>query len=176
MFDEVSKKMEKRRCQIVKLKNYEPAEIKFNDNFDGNVPYSRTIEETIDLHLDYPINIIVNGTSGNLEIFHNETKCEVQYNNFTEDNETFYNGIYSYQKFDGYSIFIVNIKSEGKKNGICDYRLWFDNTKNIFLFDKADDGNNKSYGGCNYEGKEIKVDLYQYEKITNQLKLLNKII
>ena len=167
MFDEVYKKMIKRRCQIVKLKNYKPAEIKFEDNFDGNVPYSRTIEETIDLRLDYPINITVNGKSGNLEIFHNETICEVKYNNYTEDDEIFYTGIYSYEKFNGYSIFRVTIKSEGKKNGSCDYRLWFDKNKNIYLFDKADDGNNKSYGGCNYEGKEMNVDVYQYEKLIN---------
>ena len=31
----------------------------------------------------------------------------------------------------------------------------------------SDDGKNKSYGGCNYEGKEIKVDIYQYEKMNN---------
>ena len=65
MFDEIHKNMVDRRCQIVKLKNYKPAEIKFVDNFNGNVPYSRTIEETINLHLDYPINITVNGKSGN---------------------------------------------------------------------------------------------------------------
>ena len=167
MFDEVSKKMEKKRCQIVKLKNYEPGEINFKDNFDGNVPYSRSIEETINLRLDYPINITVNGKSGNLEIFHNETICEVIYNHFSEDNEVFYNGIYSYENNGNYSLFKVNIKSEGKKNGSCDYRLWFDKTKNIYLFDLSDDGKNKSYGGCNYEGKEIKVDIYQYEKMIN---------
>ena len=168
MFDEVDKTTGKKRCQIVELTNYKPDKKNIEQNFNGSVPYSRSIEETINLHLDFPINITVNGTYGNLEIFHNETKCEVKYNNFTEDNKTTYNGIYSYEKFSNYSIFIVNIESKGEKNGTCDYRLWFDKIKNIYLFDAADDGKNKSYGGCNYDGKEIKVDIYQYEIINNK--------
>ena len=169
MFDEADKGMEKRRCQIVKLKNYKPDKIEFKNNFNGNVPYARSIEETLNLHLDYPININVNGTSGDLEIFHNKTKCEITYNNYTEDNEVFYNGTYYYEKFPNknYSIFQVDIESEGKKKGYCKFRLWFDMTSNTFIFDKGDDGKNKTYGDCKYEGKQINVDIYQYAKIDN---------
>ena len=115
------------------------------------------------MHLDYPININLNGKSGNLQIFRNETKCEITYNNFSEDNEVFYNGTYYYEKFteEKYIIFQVDIKSEGKKNGYCNYRLWFDMTDEIFLFDKAIDGNDKTYGDCKYEGKEINVTNYK---------------
>ena len=163
MFDEIKKGTNLRRCQVVKLKNYKPDKIDFKNNFNGNVPYARSIEETLNLHLDFPININVNGTSGDLEIFHNDTKCELTYNEFSEDNETFYNGTYYYEKFpdEHYVIFQVDIQSEGKKKGYCKYRLWFDLTEEVFLFDKANDGNNKSYGNCKYEGKEIKVDIYQ---------------
>ena len=83
MFDEIEKNGEKRRCQIVTLKNYKPSEIKFEDNFKNEIPYARTIEETIDLHLNYPINIRVEGKSGYLVIFHDETKCEINYYNFS---------------------------------------------------------------------------------------------
>lgn len=167
MFDEVDKGMENRRCQIVKLKNYKPVITEPQNNFDGNVPYARTIAETLNLHLDYPININVNGTSGDLEIFQNQTKCEITYNNYTEDNEVFYNGTYYYEKFPNkkYAIFKVDIVSEGKKKGFCKYRLWFDMTDNVLLFDEADDGYNKTYGNCDYEGREINVDVYQYEKM-----------
>ena len=167
MFDEVYKKSDKRRCQIVKLKNYKPSEIKFEDNYKDTIPYARSIEETINLHLDYPINIRVEGKNGYLEIFHNKTKCEIKYSNFSEDNEIFYDGIYSYEKLgekeEKHNIFLVNIKSEGKKKGNCNYRLWFD-SKNMISFDKDSDGKNKSYGSCNYEGKEIDVNIYQPDK------------
>ena len=166
MFDEVEKNGDKRRCQIVKLKNYTPTEIKFEDNFKNDIPYAKTIEDTIDLHLNYPINIRVEGKSGHLEIFHNETKCEIQYYNFSEDNEIFYTGNYCYEKkledAENSHIFQVNITSDGKKKGNCNYRLWFD-SKSMILFDKYIDGNNKSYGKCNYEGKEINVGIYQPE-------------
>ena len=148
-------------------KKYKPSEIKFADNFNPNVPYARTIKETINLHLDYPIDINVPGKSGNLQIHHDEKKCVLTYNNFTEDNEIFYNGTYSYEKITledskKNSVFQVNIRSEGKKKGNCDYRLWFDD-KSMLLFDKDSDGKAKSYGTCNYEGKEINVDIYKYD-------------
>ena len=167
MFDEIEKGSSERRCQIVKLKNYKPSEIKFADNFNPNVPYARTIEETINLHLDYPIDINVTGKSGILQIHHDEKKCVLTYDNFTEDNEIFYNGTYSYEKITldnstKNSVYQVNIKSEGKKKGNCDYRLWFDN-KSMLRFDKNSDGKAKSYGNCNYEGKEINVDIYKYD-------------
>jgi hypothetical protein len=163
MFDEIYKGTNNRRCQVVKLKKYKPQKIEFKNNFNGKVPYARSIEETINMHLDYPININLNGKSGNLQIFRNETKCEITYNNFSEDNEVFYNGTYYYEKFteEKYIIFQVDIKSEGKKNGYCNYRLWFDMTDEIFLFDKAIDGNDKTYGDCKYEGKEINVTNYK---------------
>ena len=166
MFDEIAKGSTERRCQIVRLKNYKPSEIKFADNFNPNVPYARTINETINLHLDYPIDINVQGKTGNLYIHHDEKKCELTYENFSEDNEIFYNGTYSYEKITigdaKNSIFQVNIKSEGKKNGNCDYRLWFDD-KNMLVFDQNSDGKAKSYGNCKYEGKEINVDIYKYD-------------
>ena len=165
MFDEVDKNSKKRRCQIVKLKNYKPGNIKFEDNFNINVPYARTINETMNLHLDYPINIKVDGKSGYLEIHHDENICEINYYNYTEDNEVFYTGKYSYEKFNDkkYAIFKENIKSEGKKKGNCDFRLWFDTSTNMFLFDEHTDGNKKSYGSCNYEGKTINVNIYKQE-------------
>ena len=163
MFDEMDKTGNGKRCQIVKLKNYKPSEYKFEENIPNDIPYSRSISETINLHLEYPINITVNGTSGYLEIFHNETKCEIKYNHFSEDNQTFYDGYYSYEKLDNKDkIYKVNIKSEGKKNGNCHYRLWFDG-KSMILFDKDIEGNIKTNGSCNYEGKTIDVSVYNYE-------------
>ena len=163
MFDEMDKNSNKRRCQIVRLKNYKPSEIKFEDNFPNDIPYSRNITETINLHLDYPINITVNGKSGYLEIFREKTKCKIKYNNFSEDNEIFYDGDYSYEKTPNKdSIYQVNITSEGKKNGNCLYRLWFDG-KSMILFDKDNEGKNKTYGSCNYENKTIDVNIYNYE-------------
>ena len=168
MFDEADKEVKNRRCRIVNLTHYNPDKIELKDNFKNNIPYARSIEESINLHLDYPINIQHNGTSGYLTIFQNKTKCEIKYSNYTEDNEIFYNGTYTYQKFQEqkYVIFEVNITSEGKKKGSCQYRLWFDLNNNIFLFDESD-GNKKSYGGCEYEGRKLNVDIYQYEKIEN---------
>ena len=163
MFDEMDKTGNGKRCQIVKLKNYKPSEYKFEENIPNDIPYSRSISETINLHLEYPINITVNGTSGYLEIFHNETKCEIKYNHFSEDNQTFYDGYYSYEKLDNKDkIYKVNIKSEGKKNGNCHYRLWFDG-KSMILFDKDIEGNIKTNGSCNYEGREIDVSIYNYK-------------
>ena len=51
------------------------------------------------------------------------------------------------------------MKSEGKKTGNCNYRLWF-NPKNLPAFEKHTDGNNRTYGTCNYDGKEINADIY----------------
>ena len=165
MFDEVARNST-RRCQIVRLKNYKPSEIKFEDNFNPNIPYARTIEETINLHLDYPININVPGKSGNLQISHEEKKVELTYDNFSEDNEIFYNGKYIYEKVNENgvtnSVYTVNIKSEGKKKGNCEFRLWFDD-KSMLSFEQYTDGKNKSYGSCNYEGKVINVDIYKYD-------------
>ena len=162
MFDEVDKTGNK-RCQIVRLKNYKPSEINPKDNFPKDIPYSRSLNETMNLHLEYPINITVNGTSGYLEIFHNETKCEIKYNHFSEDNQTFYDGYYSYEKIENNDkIYQVNITSEGKKNGNCRYRLWFDGNSMI-LFDKDIEGNIKTNGSCNYEGREIDVSIYNYK-------------
>jgi len=131
MFDEIAKDSSERRCQIVRLKNYSPSEIKFADNFNSNIPYARAINETINLYLDYPIDINIKGKNGNLYIYISWIKkCELTYDNFSEDNEIFYNGTYSYEKINIdnsiNSVFQVNIKSEGKKKGNCDYRLWFD--------------------------------------------------
>ena len=99
MFDEITKDSSERRCQIVRLKNYSPSEIKFADNFNPNIPYARTINETINLHLDYPIEINIKGKTGNLYIYISWIKkCELTYDNFSEDNEIFYNGTYSYEK------------------------------------------------------------------------------
>ena len=165
MFDEVARNST-RRCQIVRLKNYKPSEIKFEDNFNPNIPYARTIEETINLHLDYPININVPGKSGKLQISHEEKKVELTYDNFSEDNEIFYNGKYIYEKVNENgvtnSVYTVNIKSEGKKKGNCEFRLWFD-YKSMLSFEQYTDGKNKSYGSCNYEGKVINVDIYKYD-------------
>lgn len=163
MFDEIYKGTNNRRCQVIKLKNYKPSNIKIENHFNGTVPYARSIEETINMHLDYPININVNGKAGNVEVFPNKTKCELTYNNFTEDNEIFYNGTYYYEKFEAekYIIFQVEIKCEGKKNGYCNYRLWFDMKEEKFLFDEAVDGKNKTYGDYKYEGKEISANNYQ---------------
>ena len=165
MFDEVARNST-RRCQIVRLKNYKPSEIKFEDNFNPNIPYARTIEETINLHLDYPININVPGKSGKLQISHEEKKVELTYDNFSEDNEIFYNGKYIYEKVNENgvtnSVYTVNIKSEGKKKGNCDFRLWFDD-KSMLSFEQYTNGKNKSYGSCNYEGKVINVDIYKYD-------------
>ena len=165
MFDEVARNSTK-RCQIVRLKNYKPSEIKFEDNFNPNIPYARTIEETINLHLDYPININVPGKSGKLQISHEEKKVELTYDNFSEDNEIFYNGKYIYEKVNENgvtnSVYTVNIKSEGKKKGNCEFRLWFDD-KSMLSFEQYTDGKNKSYGSCNYEGKVINVDIYKYD-------------
>ena len=165
MFDEVARNST-RRCQIVRLKNYKPSEIKFEDNFNPNIPYARTIDETINLHLDYPININVPGKSGKLQISHEEKKVELTYDNFSEDNEIFYNGKYIYEKVNENgvtnSVYTVNIKSEGKKKGNCDFRLWFDD-KSMLSFEQYTNGKNKSYGSCNYEGKVINVDIYKYD-------------
>ena len=165
MFDEVARNST-RRCQIVRLKNYKPSEIKFEDNFSPNIPYARTIEETINLHLDYPININVPGKSGKLQISHEEKKVELTYDNFSEDNEIFYNGKYIYEKVNENgvtnSVYTVNIKSEGKKKGNCEFRLWFDD-KSMLSFEQYTNGKNKSYGSCNYEGKVINVDIYKYD-------------
>ena len=165
MFDEVARNST-RRCQIVRLKNYKPSEIKFEDNFNPNIPYARTIEETINLHLDYPININVPGKYGKLQISHEEKKVELTYDNFSEDNEIFYNGKYIYEKVNENgvtnSVYTVNIKSEGKKKGNCEFRLWFDD-KSMLSFEQYTDGKNKSYGSCNYEGKVINVDIYKYD-------------
>jgi len=115
------------------------------------------------MHLDYPININIPGKSGNLQILHEENKCELTYDNFSEDNEIFYNGKYLYEKIEENgvtnSIFQVNIESKGKKTGNCDFRLMFANK--MILFDQYIDGKNKSYGKCTYEGKEINVDIYR---------------
>ena len=163
MFDETLKTKDNKRCQIVRLKNYQPSEIKIKDNFNPKVPYARTIEETLNMHLDYPININIPGKSGNLQILHEENKCELTYDNFSEDNEIFYNGKYLYEKIEENgvtnSIFQVNIESKGKKTGNCDFRLMFANK--MILFDQYIDGKNKSYGKCTYEGKEINVDIYR---------------
>jgi len=165
MFDEVARNST-RRCQIVRLKNYKPSEIKFADNFNPNIPYARNIEETINLHLDYPININVPGKSGKLQILHEEKKVELTYDNFSEDNEIFYNGKYVYEKVNENgvtnSIYTVNIKSEGKKKGNCEFRLWFGD-KSMLSFEQYTDGKNKSYGSCNYEGKVINADIYKYD-------------
>ena len=164
MFDEMEKgNTNNRRCQIVKLKNYQPSEIKFDDNFKNNVPYNKTIEENLNLHIEYPFNITVQGKTGNLKIFQNETNCELVYDNFSEDNEVFFSGKYNYYKIkigdETHSVFEVNMKSEGKKTGNCNYRLWF-NPKNLPAFEKHTDGNNRTYGTCNYDGKEINADIY----------------
>ena len=164
MFDEMEKgNTNNRRCQIVKLKNYQPSEIKFADNFKNNVPYNKTIEENLNLHIEYPFNITVQGKTGNLKIFQNETNCELVYDNFSEDNEVFFSGKYNYYKIEigdeTHSVFEVNMKSEGKKTGNCNYRLWF-NPKNLPAFEKHTDGNNRTYGTCNYDGKEINADIY----------------
>jgi len=99
MFDEIAKDSSERRCQIVRLKNYSPSEIKFADNFNSNIPYARAINETINLYLDYPIDINIKGKNGNLYIYISWIKkCELTYDNFSEDNEIFYNGTYSYEK------------------------------------------------------------------------------
>ena len=164
MFDEISKTKE-RRCQIVNLKNYIPDKIKIENNFNGYIPYNRSIEETLKLHLDFPINTKVNGKSGYLEINRTQHKCEINYYNYTEDSKTTFNGIYNYETFpeQKYTIFEVNITSSGEKNGYCEYRLWYDNTKNIFIYDKGEDGIAKTFGDCEYENKKINVSIYEFK-------------
>lgn len=115
----------------------------------------------MNLKLDFPIDINVNGKVGNLTIHQDKAKVRIDYYNFSEDNEIFYDGYYYYENFGGYSIYQVNIKSTGKKNGNCDFRIWFDITKSIFLQDEDDSGQKKTYGKCEYEGREIKVDVYK---------------
>ena len=165
MFDESERgNTNIRRCQIVKLKNYQPSEIKFVDNFKIDVPYAKSIEDNINLHMEFPININVQGKTGSLKIFQNKTNCELIYDNFSLDNEIIFTGKYNYYKItvnnEQNSVFEVNMKSEGKKKGNCNYRLWF-NSKNIPDFEKHTDGNNRTYGTCNYDGKEINADIYK---------------
>ena len=158
MFDETSKIDQSRRCQIVTLKNYKPDKIEFKNNFNGYVPYNRSIEETINLHLDYPMFINVTGKTGFLEVNRTENKCEMKYYNYSKDGKNFYDGVYVYEKFpsQNYATFQVNITSTGEKKGSGNYRFWFDLQKNEFVYD-----NGKTYGECEYEGKKINVDIYK---------------
>ena len=163
MFDETNKIDQTRRCQIVYLKNYKPGKIEFKDNYKGYVPYNRSIEETINLHLDYPMFINVTGKTGYLEVNRTENKCEINYYNYSKDGKNIYDGVYIYEKFpsEQYAIFEVDIKSTGEKKGYGKYRLWFDLKNNEFLYDKGEDGKEKTYGDCEYEGKKINVDIYK---------------
>ena len=167
MFDEIHK-TGIRRCTIVALKNYKPGKIDHSYQFKGNCPYSRSIKETLNLHLDYPKNIEVKGKSGSLTIFADKNKKEINYFNFSEDNEIYYNGTYSFNGYKDsgqeYYILRVKINVTGKKKGNCDYRFWFDKAK-LMQFDLAEDGKNKSFGSCEYDGKKFNAEDYKYELI-----------
>ena len=163
IFDETYTNQSKRRLRLVKLKNYKPDDIKFANNFNGSVPYAKSISETLDLRLNFTKNIIIDGKSGNLEILHEGNNVEITYNNYSEDNEIFYNGTYHYEKFsrENYVIFEVDIKSEGKKQGYCKYRLGLNSATGFIEFDKDAEGKDKSYGDCDYDGKKINVENYK---------------
>ena len=168
IFDETYTDNAKTRLRLVKLKNYEPDNITLQNNFDGTVPYARNINEILDLRLNLTKNITINGISGDLNIYHFEGTVIITYNDYSEDNETFYNGIYHYEKFSNqkhlqqnYSIFEVDITSKGKKEGYCNYRLWLDLDKSIIDFDEEVKGRIKTYGDCNYDGIKIDVNVYK---------------
>ena len=163
MFDEIEIQTQKRRCQVVKLKNYKPDKIEFKNNYNGYIPYNRTIEETMDLHLDFPININLTGKTGHLEVNRTENKAEIRYYNFSKDGKTFYDGVYNYEKFpqSNYSVFEVEIKSTGEKKGQCKYRIMLDIQKFVLIYGEGDYKKDRTYGECEYEGKKINVDDYK---------------
>lgn len=140
-----------------------------NYKLNKNVP-TRDTPSNIKYALDFdeynkPINKSVNGKligkQGEIQVAFSLTNSSSYYNNFSDDDKTFYNGIIEFHiASNGEASLSSNINITGQNKGEMDFRITF-SPSNELLFDLDSDNKPKSYGHVKYNGKTIDVETYR---------------
>ena len=157
-------KEQERRIRLVNLKNYEPAEIKKEKKTPENIPYAISMEEALNKETPLTLDGKIEGKNGEIIFDMNPLNIKLTYNNYSEDNLTFYNGniLYNMEYSTGENSYQVNVTMTGKETGNSDFRLTFDSTSHL-LYDMGTDLKPKTYGYSTYGDKKIDVSIYKQE-------------
>ena len=154
MFTEISRKEKVKRIRMVHFDNYIPGKISENKKTPDNVVYAKNLDK---LKNDYDTNItgILKGKSGIMIINRTQTMAKTEYENYTEDGKTFYNG---YEKFEYLDLYQSlgrlesNVIVTGENTGKMELNLTM-NTNGFIIYEK--EGEIMSSGFAEYNGKKI---------------------
>ncbi|MBO6244427.1 MAG: hypothetical protein J6O41_07730, partial [Clostridia bacterium] len=156
MFSENNRKTKEKRIRIVHFDNYIPSNILENKKTPDNISYAKPLDE-LKKELPKEINGYFKGKVGRMVFNKTEKYSRSEYQNYSEDGKTFYNG-YELSEYVGSQMvgkLTSDITMTGEKKGRMDLTITMTYGGDI-IFEQ--DGKTISYGYVEYDGKKLTID------------------
>ena len=156
MFSENNRKTKEKRIRIVHFDNYIPSKLLENKKTPDHISYAKPLDE-LKKELPKEINGYFKGKVGRMVFNKTEKYSRSEYQNYSEDGKTFYNG-YELSEYVGSQMdgkLTSNITMTGEKKGRMDLTITMTYGGDI-IFDQ--DGKTISYGYVEYDGKKLTID------------------
>ena len=156
MFPENNRKTKEKRIRIVHFDNYIPSSILENKKTPDNISYAKPLDE-LKKELPKEINGYFKGKVGRMVFNKTEMFYRSEYQNYSEDGKTFYNGyeLFEYVGSQMVGKLTSDITMTGEKEGRMDLTITMTYGGDI-IFEQ--DGKTISYGYVEYNGKKLTID------------------
>ena len=156
MFSENNKKTGEKRIRIVRFDNYIPSKILENKKTPDKISYAKPLDE-LKKELPKEVNGYFKGKEGKMIFNRTEMTRRSEYQNYSEDGKTFYNGfeLFEYVGSQMVGKLTSNLTMTGEKEGRMDLTITMTYGGDIIY---EQDGKTISYGYVEYNGKKLTIE------------------